>query len=55
MIDAITGVVVDLSSAADMWLYRASDFEGRSVKVEMRKTSANGAGNLKGIVVYGKY
>jgi hypothetical protein len=27
--------------------------EGHSVKVELRKTSANGAGNLTGIVMYG--
>lgn len=32
-----------------------SAMEGRSVKVEVRKTTATGAGNLKGRVVYGKW
>lgn len=35
--------------------YRYSLTEGRSVKVELRKTTAAGAGNLKGCVIYAKY
>ena len=34
---------------------RAFLMEGRSVKVEVRKVTANGAGNLQGCVVYGKW
>lgn len=29
-------------------------FEGRSIKIEIRKTTANGTGNLKSVVTYAK-
>ncbi len=37
------------------WLStRASEFQGKTVLIEVRKTTANGAGNLTGCVVHGK-
>ena len=35
-------------------IYRSVLCKGRSVKVEVRKTTATGAGNLRGCVSYGK-
>ena len=39
-------------TTTDYSIYRAFLIEGRSVKVEIRKTSANGANRLDGHVIY---
>lgn len=49
-----TGMAYTLDST-DYGSTNAFQFEGRSVKIEVRKTTANGAGNLKGCVAYSKY
>lgn len=35
--------------------FRAFHVEARSIKIEIRKTTNNGAGNLHGLVKYGKW
>lgn len=42
-----------LKSAIGDFTARPFEFEGKSVKIEVKKTTANGAGNLTGIVSYG--
>ena len=50
-----TGGYLQLQASDGYAVYRAFLFEGRSVKVEIRKTTATGAGNLKCCVVYAQY
>lgn len=52
--DAIDRVdEIDMDSSAVWTTYKSFVVEGKSVKIEVRKTSANGAGNLTAIVIYG--
>jgi hypothetical protein len=55
-IDPDTGVMGCYFSATNYLVYgaMACGLEGRSVKVEVRKTTANGANNLKSSVIYQK-
>ena len=43
-----------LSNVVADEMHKAFMIEGRVVQVQMRKTTANGAGNLSGIVMYGQ-
>lgn len=53
---AQTYVAMSLSFTATVYVGRGHLFEGRSVKVEVRKTSNNGVGNvLGGSVMYEQY
>jgi len=54
--NAVGGITAAITTANVMVLYNSanhdSPIEGRSVQVSLRKTSANGAGNLNGSVMY---
>ena len=43
-----------IHTTTDVSIYKGFLIEGKSVKVEVRKTTAAGAGNLVGICVYGE-
>lgn len=46
-----TGAILTLATTANI-AWKAFLLEGRSIKVEVRKTTAAGAGNLRACVVY---
>jgi len=49
------GLYTEISAVSTWRSDRAFIVEGRSIKIEVRKTTAAGAGNLRGAVAYSRY
>ena len=48
----LTGILLQYTTVASLLMYRSFMVEGRNVKVEIRKTTAAGTGNLQCLVDY---